>query len=161
MKHPLLHKGYARSRMRGHAIAAIAASLILSGCEGLFTGTRESKQPLTQAEDGSFAVIKLRLAPDMNPVALNIQGSTIASKVESGLYNSYRAALSLNGERIATGTFHINNTGPGGPFRQTMLYASVTRAGEHELSIVPAKPKEITIEQPMLEVRRNTQPPPR
>lgn len=148
-------------------VAVLAlASLVLIGCEGLFTGARESKQPLTQAEDGSFAPVKVKLSPDMNPIALNLHGSTIVSSVESGRYNTYRATLSFNGQSVATGTFHINNPGvnesdQGGPFRQTMLFATVTQAGEHELSVVPIKPKEITIEEPMLEVRRNTQPLPK
>ena len=47
----------------------------------------------------------------------------------------------------------------GGAFAKTMLIVSVPRAGEYELSIVVAKPREITIESPRLEVRRNIQLP--
>jgi hypothetical protein len=44
-----------------------------------------------------------------------------------------------------------------------MLIVSVPRAGDYALSIQVAKPKEITIESPRLEVRRNVEPatPPR
>ena len=140
--------------------------LIVAGCEGLFTGTRDSKHPLAQAADGGFAPVKLRLSPDMNPIALNIHGSTITSSAENGLFNTYSATLSLNGQTVAAGTFHINHPGSrssdqGSVFRKTILFATVAQSGEHELSIVPSKPKEITIEAPMLEVRRNTQPPPK
>ena len=150
-----------------HAFAILLLyCLAVSGCEGLFTGARESKHPLTQRADGSFAPVKLTLAPGMNPIALNIHGSTITSSAERGLYNTYRATLSLDGQTVAAATFHVNHPGSGtsdlgGAFRRTMMFATVTQAGEHELTIVPVKPKEITIEQPMLEVRRNTQPPPR
>ena len=144
----------------------LLSCLFVTGCEGLFTGARESKHPLAQAADGGFAPVKLQLSPDMNPIALNIHGSTISSSAENGLYNTYRATLSRNGQSIAAETFHINHPGSGrsdqgGPFRKTMMFATVTQSGEHEVTIVAVKPKEITIEQPMLEVRRNTQPPPR
>ena len=144
----------------------LLSCLIAAGCEGLFSGARDSRQPLVQAADGSFAPVKLQLSPDMNPIALNIHGSTITSSAESGLYNTYRATLSFNGKNVAAETFNINHPGSrssdqGGAFRKTMLFVTVTQNGEHELSIVPAKPKEITIEAPMLEVRRNTQPPPK
>ena len=144
----------------------VLTCLIVAGCEGLFTGARDSKQSLAQAADGSFAPVKLQLAPDMNPIALNIHGSTITSSAESGLHNTYRATLSLDGQTVAAGTFHINHPGSrssdqGSAFRKTMLFVTVTQAGAHELNIVPVRPKDITIEAPMLEVRRNTQPPPK
>ena len=152
--------------MKRTLLPLLLSCLLVGGCEGLFTGTRDSKHPLAQAADGSFAPVKLKLSPDMNPIALNIHGSTITSSAESGLFNSYSATLSLDGQTVATGTFHINHPGSrssdqGSAFRQTMLFVTVTQSGEHELRIVPSKPKEITIEAPMLEVRRNTRPPPK
>jgi len=142
-----------------------AALLLLNGCEGLFTGEKALNQPLTQAEDGSFAPIKLRLTPEMNPLAFNFHGDTVPNIAESARWNSYHATLTLAGSLVASGRFDINNPGAreeehGGPFRQTMFYASVPQAGDYELTIVPTKPKEITIQSPRLEVRRNVQLPP-
>ncbi len=143
-------------------VAAGIALLYLAGCEGLFTGTRETSQPLVQMEDGSFVSVKLQLAPDMNPIAFNLLANTAAITLEGQHWNSYRATLSLNGAPIATRSFNINNTGTGyspqgGAFAQTMLIATVPQAGEYELTIALAKPKEITIEDPRLEIRRNVQ----
>src|SRR5688572_6568159 len=132
-------------------LACWTLALLLAGCEGLFTGSRESVYSLTQGEDGSFAPVQLELNPDMNPVAFNLRGSTVASHTEMDRWNSYRATLSLNGAPIATGSFNINNPGTnqmpqGGDFAHTMLIVSVPQAGNYELSIMVAKAKEITIE---------------
>ena len=150
-------------RVAGRTIA-LAALLALTACEGLFTGSREISQPLTQSEDGSFAPVKVRLTPEMNPIAFNLHGETVPNIMESTRWNSYRATLTLDGTSIASGAFNINNPGAreqehGGPFAQTMFYASVPQAGDYELTIVPTKPKEITIEAPRVELRRNVQPP--
>lgn len=152
------------TRFRLGLIHACATVALLAGCEGLFTGEAETVHVLTQAEDGSFAPVRVALDPEMNPVAFNLQGSTVASPAESGRWNSYRASLLLDGAPIATGSFNVNNAGidqmpQGGAFAKTMLIVSVPRAGEYELSIVVAKPREITIESPRLEVRRNIQLP--
>jgi len=160
--------GALRTRMRRHhrrlAAVLIAVALALAGCEGLFTGTRESVHALSESADGSFAPVRLQLDPEMNPIAFNLRGGTIAAQAESGRWNSYRATLALNGAPIATGNFNVNNRGTsaheeGGDFATTMLIVSVPQAGEYELSIIVARPKEITIESPRLEVRRNTKPP--
>jgi hypothetical protein len=148
---------------RFRSLCACAAIVVLAGCEGLFTGSRESVHPLTQNEDGGFADVRLTLDPGMNPMAFNLKGSTVASLPESGRWNSYRATLLLNGAPIATGNFNVNNRGDkdtaeGGDFATTMLIASVPRAGEYALSIQVAKPKEISVESPRLEVRRNVEP---
>jgi hypothetical protein len=149
------------------AVAAFGAALLLSltGCEGLFTGERESVHPLSVRENGSFAPVRLELAPAMNPLAFNLKGSTIAHYAESGRWNTYRAVLSLDGAPVATGRFNVNNRGTrkieeGGEFATTMLFASVPREGEYELAIELIEPKAITVESPHLEVRRNTEPPP-
>ncbi len=144
--------------------ACIAATvLLLSACEGLFTGDKVISRPLTQAEDGSFAPVMLQLTPDMNPIAFNFHGETVPNIAESTRWNSYRATLTHNGSPVASGSFDVNNPGAreqehGGPFAQTMFNASVPQAGDYELTIVPTKPKEITIQSPRLEVRRNVQP---
>ena len=148
---------------RFRSLCACAAVLVLAGCEGLFTGSRDSVHPLTQDADGSFAAVRLTLDPQMNPIAFNLKGSTVASLPESGRWNSYRATLLLNGAPIATGNFNVNNRGDkdtaeGGGFAATMLIVSVPQAGEYELSVQVAKPKEITIESAQLEVRRNVEP---
>jgi hypothetical protein len=150
--------------MRTLNTALILTVLLLVGCEGLFTGTREASQPLTQGEDGTFTPVKLQLAPEMNPIAFNLHANTVANQVESQHWNTYRATLTLNGAPVASASFHVNNPGSGnsaqgGPFSLTMLYASVPQPGDYELTIALAKPKEITIDAPRLEVRRNTQPP--
>lgn len=152
-----MHKAY---------VLAVAAIFVLTACEGLFTGTRATTQPLVEQEDGSFAPVKLQLTPEMNPIAFNLRGSTLASHTEGQRWNSYRATLSLNGAPIAAGSVNINNTGSsespeGNAFAHTMLVASVPQAGEYELTIALARPKEITIETPELEVRRNVQPGPK
>jgi hypothetical protein len=151
---------------RQRAVAAAAAAiLVLSGCEGLFTGERESVQALTERTDGSFQPVHLELAPAMNPIAFNLKGSTVAHFAESGRWNAYRATLSLDGTPVASGRFNVNNPGTreteeGGEFATTMLFASVPRDARYELAIEPLQPKEITIESPRLEVRRNTELPP-
>jgi hypothetical protein len=149
------------------AIAALGALVLLSvaGCEGLFTGERESVHSLSVREDGSFAPVRLQLAPAMNPIAFNLKGSTIAHYAESGRWNAYRVTLSLDGAPVAIGRFNVNNRGTreieeGGEFATTMLFASVPREGEYELAIELTEPKAITVESPRLEVRRNTEPPP-
>ncbi|MPZ42710.1 MAG: hypothetical protein GEV05_04745 [Betaproteobacteria bacterium] len=153
-----------RGMMRAR-LACAALVLLLAGCEGLFTGARESVHTLMQGDDGSFAPVRLDLDPDMNPIAFNLRGTTVAAYAEMDRWNSYRATLSLDGAPIATGSFNINNPGTnqmpqGGDFAHTMLIVSVPQAGNYELSVLVAKPKEITIESPRLEVRRNVELPP-
>jgi hypothetical protein len=94
-----------------------------------------------------------------------LKGSTVAHFAESGRWNAYRATLSLDGTPVASGRFNVNNPGTreteeGGEFATTMLFASVPREARYELAIEPLRPKEITIESPRLEVRRNTELPP-
>jgi hypothetical protein len=145
-------------------VLVASALLFLAACEGLFTGTQEQSHPLTQAEDGSFDAITMQLTPEMNPIAFNFHGETIADANDSGRWNTYQATLSLDGATVASASFSINNTGTrdhtqGNAFAQTLFFANVPQAGEYRLAIVPARPKEITIEQPRVEIRRNTQPP--
>lgn len=153
--------------MRHHTCWLCLLLLIgVSACEGLFTGSRESVHSLTESSDGGYTAVRLTLDPEWNPIAFNLKGATVATPLESGRWNSYRAILVASGAPIATGRFDVNNGGTahheeGGDFAITMLFASVPTRGEYELRIEPAKPKEITIQSPRVEVRRNTQPPPR
>lgn len=149
---------------RRAAVAAILLSLV--ACEGALTGQHVATLPLTQNEDGSFASVKLDLTPDMNPVAINFKGMTIAHPNESARWNSYTANLTRNGASIASASFQINNPGTrdndhGGPFARTLFFVTASESGEYELTIAVSRPKEITIQEPSVEVRRNTQPPPR
>ena len=151
------------SKTRLGLALACAAAVFLAACEGLFTGARESIHPLTQQQDGGFAPVRITLDPEMNPIAFNLKGATLDSPSEAGRWNAYRATLLSDGAAVATGQFNVNNTGTdqmpqGGAFATTMLIASVPRAGEYELRIELAQPKEITVESPQLEVRRNVQP---
>ena len=137
---------------------------MLGACEGLFTGSREIIQPLNQAEDGGFTPVKVQLDPAMNPMAFNLRGETVPNIMESTRWNSYRATLTFAGATVTSADFNINNPGGheqehGGPFAKTLFYVSVQQAGEYEIAIVPTKPKEITIQSPRLEVRKNVQPP--
>ncbi len=148
------------------SLLVAAALLFLSACEGLFTGTQEQTHPLTQAEDGSFEAITLQLTPEMNPIALNFHGETIADANEGGRWNAYQATLSFDAATVASASFNINNAGTndhpqGGAFAQTLFFVNVPQAGEYRLAIGLTRSKEITIEQPRIEIRRNTQPPPR
>lgn len=147
--------------------AAVAAALLsLVACEGVVTGQQASVQPLSQNDDGSFAPVRLNLAPDMNPVAINFKGMTIAHPNDSARWNAYVANLTRDGAPVASSSFNINNPGTrdndhGGPFAQTLFFVTIPDAGEYELTIGVSKPKEITIQEPSVEVRRNTRPAPR
>lgn len=147
--------------------ALLAAALLpLAACEGVLTGQQVSTQALSQNEDGSFAPVRVDLTPEMNPVAINFKGVTIAHPNESARWNSYAAALTRGSAIIASSSFDINNPGTrdndhGGPFVRTLFFVTVPEAGTYELSITLTKPKEITIQDASIEVRRNTQPPPK
>jgi len=143
-----------------------AATLFVAGCEGLYTGSEVARMPLEQTADGAFAPVKLQLSPDMNPIALNMHGETVANAIEGGHWNTYAATLARNGSAVASARFNVNNTGSvesahGGAFQQTMLVVSVPEAGEYELVIALAKPREITVNGALVAVRKNTQPPPK
>lgn len=156
-----------------HALKTLARTLLLAlllaplaGCEGLVTGDQAVTHALTPNDDGSFGPVKLELTPEMNPVAVNFKGSTIAHPNESSRWNTYAARLSRDGTTIASANVTINNTGTrdndhGGPFAHTLFFVTVPEAGDYELTLDLARPKEITIEAPTIEIRRNTQPAPK
>jgi hypothetical protein len=73
--------------------------------------------------------------------------------------------LSLEGTPVAGVRINVHKRGTreieeGGEFATTMLFASDPRKARYELAIEPLHPKEITIESPRLEERRNTELPP-
>lgn len=142
-----------------------SSCVLLAACEGLVTGDQASSHALTQNPDGSFAPVTLTLTPEMNPVAVNFKGMTVANQEENSRWNTYNARLARGDSVIATKSVTINNTGAGnnpqgGPFAHTLFFVTVPEAGEYQLTLEPARPREITIEEPSIEIRRNTQPPP-
>lgn len=146
-----------------HRIAALALVAVLAACDGMVTGERVDEWPLTEQADGNFEPVRLALTPDMNPVAINLKGETIAKAGEGGRWNSYVANLVHAGEPIASSRFDINNPGTqdqdqGGPFLRTLFFVTVPEAGEYELTVRANRPREITVQALRLEVRRNTQP---
>lgn len=147
-----------------HLLVA-ATCVLLVACEGLVTGNQASTHALTQNTDGSFAPVTLELTPEMNPVAVNFKGMTVANQEENSRWNTYTARLARGDSVIATKSVTINNTGAGnnpqgGPFAHTLFFVTVPEAGEYQLTLELARPREITIEEPRIEIRRNTQPPP-
>jgi hypothetical protein len=142
-----------------------ASCALLVACEGLVTGDQASTHVLTQNADGSFEPITLNLSPEMNPVAINFKGMTVANQDENSRWNTYDARLARGDSVIATKSVTINNTGAGdqpegGPFAHTLFFVTVPEAGEYQLTIAVTRTREITIDEPSIEVRRNTQPPP-
>jgi hypothetical protein len=145
-------------------VLVAAFCTLLAACEGLFTGEQSSSHRLTQNDDGSFAPITLELSPEMNPVAVNFKGMTVANQAENSRWNTYNARLARGDSVIAMKSVTINNTGAGnnpqgGPFAHTLFFVTVPEAGEYQLTLELARPSEITIEDATIEVRRNTQPP--
>lgn len=145
-------------------LLAVSCALLVA-CEGLVTGERTSTHVLTQNADGSFEPVTLSLTPEMNPVAVNFKGMTVAIPDEGSRWNTYTARLARGEAVIATKSITINNTGTlndphGGPFAHTLFFVTVPEAGEYQLTLQPAGPREITIEEASIEVRRNTQPSP-
>jgi hypothetical protein len=142
-----------------------AACVMLVACEGLVSGDQASTHALTQNADGGFEPITLDLTPEMTPVAINFKGMTVANLAENSRWNTYDARLAHGDTVVATKTVTINNTGAGnhpqgGAFAHTLFFVTIPEAGEYRLTLEPARPREITIEEPSIEVRRNTQPPP-
>lgn len=152
------------NRTLRHLLLA-ASCLLLAACEGLVTGDQASTHALTQNTDGGFEPVTLQLTPDMNPVAVNFKGMTVANPAENSRWNTYTARLARGDSVIATKSVTVNNTGTennpqGGPFAHTLFFVTVPEAGDYQFTLEPTRPREITIEEPRIEVRRNTQPPP-
>ena len=153
------------------AAALLAITGLLAGCEGVTTGTEIARVPLQAAADcpaGAYAPVKLNLAPEMNPVAVNFRGDFSQNPAEFGKWNTYRATLSKDGAVAATRTINVNHPSrdaqssapPPTQSVHTLFYVDVQSAGDYELTITPVKPAEITLSNPQVDARRNVQRPP-
>lgn len=154
----------------GWLLAGMIA-LVLSGCEGVVSGTEIARVPLQAAEGGAagaYAPVKFSLSPEMNPVAFNFRADFPLNTSEAGKWNTYRATLSKDGVMVASRTFNINHpmsnanqspTAPGSVIF-TLFYVDVQAAGEHELSITPVSPAAVTLANAQADARRNVQRPP-
>ncbi len=159
-------------RSAGLLLSIILAGM-LNGCEGITTGAEIARLPLQAADGGppgAYAPVKLTLDPSMNPVAFNFRADFTQNPAEFGKWNSYRATLTQGGAVVATRTFNVNHPTGGGPDANaapptstvhTLFYVDVQTAGEHELTITPAAPPAITLNNATADARRNVQRSPR
>lgn len=159
--------------MRAGRVLAILFLLagLLSGCEGVVSGTEVARIPLQPAEGGpagAYAPAKFNLTPDMNPVAFNFRADFTMNSVEFGKWNSYRATLSRDGNVVTTRSFNINHPSahpdqpPTAPTSavHTLFLVDLQGGGEYELTITPVSPVAITLKEPRVDARRNVQRPP-
>ena len=155
--------------MRTTLLAAVlAASVMLTGCEGAFTGSEVARVALQAGADGGYAPVKFNLTPEMNPVAFNFRADFSQNPAEFGKWNSYRAALSKDGAVIVSRSININHPvsrpddSPPPPTQtiHTLFIVDLPGAGEYELTITPVKPAALTLGNPQADVRRNVQRPP-
>lgn len=150
------------------ALAVLAG--VLTGCEGVVTGTEVARVPLQIAEGGTagaYVPVKLKLGPDMNPVAINFRADLTQNPAEFGKWNTYRAALSKDGSVIVARSFNVNHPAvpdsslpPPTPSIHTLFMVDVQSAGEYELTIMPVSPVAITLNNAQIDARRNVQRPP-
>jgi hypothetical protein len=152
-----------KAALAHQARALLLLLLLLTACDGLFTGKQVVRFPLQPVTGGGFAPLRLTLGPEMNPVALNFSAEYTANPAEAGKWNGYVAVLSYKGRSIATGAFNINsNATPDAPagaisLSQTMLVVEAAETGDYELSISSAGQPRITLANPNVELRRNIQ----
>lgn len=145
---------------------------LLTGCEGVTTGTEVVRLPLQPAQGGGYVPVKLPLDTGMNPLSINFRADFTLIPGEVGGYNTYRAQLSKDGNVVATKTFNINNPrasnsqGDGGDDApppnsaiQTLFLTDIQASGEYELAITALR-REFTLKEPSVDVRRNVQRPP-
>lgn len=149
--------------MRWAKVAALLAAAILPGCDGLFTGDAVTRFSLAPDGRGGYAPVRLSLGPDMNPVALNLHGSTLPSAAEAGKWNTYRAVLRKGGAAVASQEFNVNNGATAdSPGKQsvarTMLVVEIPEVADYDLAIEAVGPAQITLEDASLELRRNVRP---
>src|SRR5262245_27530003 len=158
------------SALRVVSVLAIFV-LVLMGCKGVVTGTEVTRVPLQAADGtaGAYVPIKINLRPDMNPIAINFRADLTQNPAEYGKWNTYRAALSKDGNSVVARTFNVNHpAAPGGdssppppsPFIHTLFIVEIQKAGEYELVIAPVSPTAITLQNAQIDVRRNVQRPP-
>lgn len=145
------------------AAVLAAAVLVMSGCEKFVTGEEVQSVPVSENADGGYGPVRLALAPDMSPVAINFHARHGDDPSELDKWNSYRATLSRNGQTVAIGLFNLNHTGtidsPRGAtyLAQNMLTLNPAEPGDYELVITPTKPIEVKFTDTQVEVRRNVQ----
>ncbi len=152
-------------------IPMILMATVLSGCEGVTTGTEIARLPLQAAEGGppgAYAPVKFTLSPEMNPVAFNFRADLKLSPDEAGKWNTYRVTLTHGGTVVASRNINVNHPQaskddspppPGGTIH-TLFYVDVQAAGEHELTITPVSPVAVTLNNAQADARRNVQRPP-
>jgi hypothetical protein len=139
----------------------VASAAVLLGCEGAVTGTKAESIVLTSDGSGGYAPVKIKLSPEMSPVALNFRGEHGIDASLSGKWNRYRATLAKDGIVLSTGEFNFNYTGgsdgqAGAPYQvQTMMMFTFNETGEFELTIKPIKSVDVPVRDARAEVRRN------
>ena len=160
--------------MRARCVVAVLGLLasLLTGCEGVTTGTEIANVALQPAErgtaSGSYAPVKFTLSPEMNPVAFNLRANFSQEANEFGKWNSYHVALTQNGATVASRNINVNHpqssaqgeAPPPTGTVHTLFYVDVPGSGEYALTITPTKPVAITLNQPRIDARRNVQRPP-
>ena len=142
----------------------------LAGCEGVTTGTEVARMQLQAAEGGSYAPVKVTLATEMNPVAINFRADFSQNPSECGKWNTYSVALSKDGNVVASRNIDINHpqsqsqAGADAPPRASTIYTlfiiNIQASGEYELTLSALQPPAITLSSPTVDVRRNVQRPP-
>lgn len=149
------------------SLFALPFATLLAACEGLMSGTEVARVPLAPAASGGYAPVKLALSPAMNPVALNLHAGFTPDMSQAGKWNTYRATLTRAGAIVFTREFSINYSGSAesapaaAPVMHTMMILDIAEAGEHELAIVPAKPADIALTDPVVVVRAKVERPPK
>lgn len=143
-------------------------SCLLAGCEGTTTGTEVANVALQPAERGAFQPVKLNLSTDMNPVAINFRADFSQDATEFGKWNTYRVALTQNGNTVASRNMNVNHpqsnaqgdAPPPTSTVHTLFITDLQSSGEFELTITPVKPAAITLRNATVDVRRNVARPP-
>lgn len=139
----------------------MAAALAMAGCDELATGEKLQSVSVSENEAGGYGPVLLALTPEMSPVAINFRAEHGDDPAEIGKWNAYRAALSKDGQEVASGQFNLNRTGTtdapqGAPYLlHNMLTVRPSEAGDYELVITPIKPVEVRLTATQIEVRRN------
>lgn len=152
---------------RRFALFTLPIAALLGACEGLFTGDEVARIGLQPGADGGYAPVKLTLAPDMNPVSLNLHAEFTTDVTQAGRWNTYRATLTKDGAMVFTREFSINYPGTvesspaQGSVAHVMMIVDIVAAGEHELAIVPVKPVEVVLNAPQAVARSKVQRPPK
>ncbi len=156
---------------RGVAVLGVVAGL-LAGCEGTITGTEVTNVALQPAEPptqrGDYAPVKLNLSTDMNPVAINFRADFSQDATEFGKWNTYRVALTHNGNTVASRNMNVNHpqsnsqgdAPPPTGTVHTLFITDLQSSGEFELTITPVNAVVVTLKDARVDVRRNVARPP-